>query len=192
MTLIIFINTIMMASVLAIDAFVASFAYGSNRTKVPFLSRIIIVLIIVFMLALALIAGSMLTGLISEWIATLISFSVLFMLGVFRLSFSIEEMFREENKNQAPKTQPYTSTIKPVEAVSLAIALALDDFAFGIGAGFVDINIIAIIIASLILNFLAIMLGIYIGKRLVSKLDLNLTWLGGVLLIILAFTKLII
>ena len=71
-----------MSSALSIDAFAASFAYGSNKIKIPFLSAQIINLICTGILALSLLIGSLVKQLIPAWLTAVLCFALLFILGL--------------------------------------------------------------------------------------------------------------
>ncbi|MFQ7119490.1 MAG: manganese efflux pump [Intestinibacter sp.] len=84
----------------------------------------------------------------------------------------------------------HSLTLSPKESFSLALALSLDGLAAGFGAGLVAANFIQIIIFSLIINIIAILGGCFVGNKIAEKTELNLSWLSGVTLILLAFLKL--
>ena len=80
--------------------------------------------------------------------------------------------------------------LSPKESFSLAVALSLDGLAAGFGTGLVVANFGQIILFSLIVNMIAILAGCLIGNKVAEKTELNMSWLGGVTLILLAFLKL--
>ena len=71
-----------------------------------------------------------------------------------------------------------------------SVALSLDGIAAGFGTGLVAANLAEIIIFSLIVNMIAILAGCFIGNKVAEKTDLNLSWLSGATLMLLAFLKL--
>jgi len=73
----------------------------------------------------------------------------------------------------------------------LAIALSLDSLAIGFGSSLGNINYFNVILLSLVSDMIAIWLGLFIGRKFVEKSKLNLSWLAGIILIILAVLKLI-
>lgn len=81
--------------------------------------------------------------------------------------------------------------LSPKEALSLAVALSLDSLAAGLGVGLSIIHPVEILLCALIVNLIVIALGSYLGKKLSERLDLDLSWLSGVLLIILAVLKIV-
>jgi putative Mn2+ efflux pump MntP len=76
-----------------------------------------------------------------------------------------------------------------MEALSLAIALSFDGFAVGLGAALVEINVWYIIILSFIIGILAIVLGSSFGNLISKKISMNISWLSGILLLVIAFLK---
>jgi putative sporulation protein YtaF len=84
-----------------------------------------------------------------------------------------------------------SKNISPAEAASIAVALSLDGIAVGLGAALGGVNWLAVIIFSIVTDMLAIMFGRYIGEKAASKFKFNLSWLGGIILIALAVSKLL-
>ena len=84
----------------------------------------------------------------------------------------------------------HSKSLSVGEASSLAVALSLDGFATGFGAGLTNANPVEMILFSFIIGLIAIRIGCAVGRRVASSADLNLSWAGGAILILLAFTKL--
>ena len=82
------------------------------------------------------------------------------------------------------------SKILSLKRLYLGIALSLDSLAIGFGSSLRNINCIGVISLSLIANMVAIWGGLAIGKRFIERTKVNLSWLAGIILIILAFLKL--
>lgn len=205
------LEAVTLAAILSLDAFVASFAYGSKKIKIPILSVQIISVVSAAILGLSSLIGSVVRPYMPEWLTTLVCFAILFVLGVtklldsatktfirkysdftremhfsmFNLKF-ILTLYADPEKADVDKSH----SISPGEAFSLAIAMSLDGLAVGFGAAVGSINVLAVFIASLVIGTIAVMLGSFIGYRLVRKFRFNLSWLGGVILIYLAFMKL--
>lgn len=201
----------MIASALSMDAFVASFAYGSNKIKIPMLSIQVINFVCSSILAISLLVGSLVRQYIPPRLTVAICFAILFLLGVVKLLDSITKSVirKYNNLNKEIKfsmlnlkfilylyADPVeadvdaSKLISPAEAASLAIALSLDGLAVGFGAALGSINIPAVILCSLVTGTLAVILGCYVGDKVARKLPFDLSWLSGVLLISLAVMKL--
>ena len=83
-----------------------------------------------------------------------------------------------------------SKTISLNEALYLAIALSIDSIAIGFGTGIGNINYFAVVILSLIWDIIAIWSGLFLGEKFIEKINVDLSWLSGILLILLAFLKL--
>ena len=158
-------NSILLVGALSIDAFVASFAYATSKIKIPFKSALIINVVSTTILGIALFTGSFVSKFIPSVFTTSICFAMLLMLGLTKL---------------------FDSTLKAL----IGPKGSLDGLAAGFGAGLVAANFIQIIIFSLIVNIIAILGGCFVGNKIAEKTELNLSWLSGVTLILLAFLKL--
>lgn len=180
----------------SIDSFIASISYGSSKIKIPLISALIVDIISSAMLGFSLIVGSFLQNLISINIAKIISFIILFFLGLYRLFEGILKSYINNKTKNSPELkfklfdfnfvlQVYADEIKAdfdkskvlsyKEAVYLSIALSLDSLAVGFGSSLMLINYIQVFIISLIIGLIAILLGSLIGKKLVESTNLNLS-----------------
>ncbi|WP_250675967.1 sporulation membrane protein YtaF [Paraclostridium ghonii] len=204
------IESLILVSSLCIDTFVASVAYGTDRIKIPFYSNIVINLVCSSFLGISLTLGGLLKDFLSPSTASILSFVLLLSLGFFRLfesffktyvqSFSnagapltfkafdfkfVLEIYANETKADYDKSK--TLTLK--EAIYLAVALSLDSLAVGFGSSLVSINYLQVLILSFIVGTCCLFIGVHIGKKFIEKVDLNLSWLSGLMLIILAFIR---
>lgn len=204
------VETLLLVFTLSLDAFVASIAYGTNEIKVPFVSIAIINITCSSLLAFSLFLGSIVKKIIPEGITLLISFLTLMLLGIFYL-------FQGLIKSHIAKTPASNKEVKlkvsdliisiyidetnadfnnsknlsPKESLYLATALSLDSLAIGFSSSLAGINYIQVIFFSLLYGVIAIQLGLLIGRKLVEKSDINISWLSGAILMILAITKII-
>lgn len=175
---------LLLVTALSIDAFAAAFAYGVSRTRIPFSSLCILTSISSLILAFSLLAGNLLTGVLTPEQTTYICFAILLLLGITKLF----DRSCCEQADKADKDQD--KLLSPVEAVSLGFALSIDSAAAGIGALFPPAHIPAAIAASFFMGIAAILGGSLLGKKISNHVQKNLCWVSGVLLIFLAFLKL--
>lgn len=201
----------MIVSALSMDAFVASFAYGTNKVKIPFSSVTVINVICSAILAISLFFGSIASQFIPEELTHIICFLILFVLGMVKLSESIISSVVKKrgnfikylnfsflglnfnlgvSSNLEDESFKNKKVLSPSSAASLSIALSLDGLAVGFGAALVEANSLQIVLFSLISDMVAVMLGCFIGNRVAEKISFNLSWLSGLLLMVLAFLKL--
>lgn len=197
---------------LSIDAFAASFAYGSNNIHIPMRSMQTINFICSGITGISLIAGSLLQPHFPHWLVLAISSGLLFILGIVKLldsltksiirrhasinkeiSFSLFNFKFILNLYADPEKADVdgSKTLVPAEAASLAVALSLDGMAVGFGAALAGISPLAIFISSLITGLACLMLGSFLGRRLANKFGFNLSWIGGAILIAMSIVKLI-
>lgn len=210
--LFIILESILFVIALSTDAFVASIAYGSNKIKIPFLSVQVITLICTGVLSISLLVGMFLRPFLPELLLRAISFSILFLLGITRLLDNIIKAIINKNATLSKEIKFHlfdlnfilniyanpkeadidqSKTLSPKEALSLAIALSIDSLAAGVGAALGNVNIPAVILASLVFSAIAVKAGELIGNKISEKVPFDLSWLSGTLLIGLAFLRLL-
>ena len=164
---------------LSIDSFAASFAYGAGKIKIPFSSVLTMSGLCSIILFLSLLIGHSVTSVIPSETANGIS---LFLLQFCSISFIIT-IYGDPEKANIDQGQD----LSPKEAISLALALSLDSGIAGLSAGTPALHPFLTLFCSLIFGIFAVILGSSLGNRLTEKSNLDFTWLGGFLLICLAF-----
>ena len=160
-----------------------SFLFGNTvKNYIPQTAASIVCFIILFLLAIT----KLLDGFTKSLIKKHTDLSRELKFSMFNFHF-ILKLYAVPEDSDADSSK----TISPAEAISVAIALSLDGAAVGFGAALGGANGLAVFLFSLITNMLAIIFGRYIGEKAASKLKFNLSWLGGIILMILAFSKLL-
>ncbi len=196
---------------LSVDAFAASFAYGSDKVHIPPLSAVIVAALSDVILIVSLFIGNLFKAFIPLTLTTILSFIILFALGTIKLFDSFikrkikENRFSSKELHMSFKNLRFILTVyaepqeanatdvevlSPTEALSLGIALSLDSAAAGIGAASLDFPLWLAAITAFIIGLLAVFSGSKLGRVLAAKSNFNFSIIGGVLLIILALTKL--
>ncbi|MBQ9135626.1 MAG: sporulation membrane protein YtaF [Lachnospiraceae bacterium] len=210
--LFLFSEALCLSLALSLDAFIAAFSYGTCKIKIPPLSVLVISGVCSLCVALSLAVGSLLKDFIPPQAADLICFLLLFLLGLFKLLDGIVKSLIQKHgafssnlhfsfcnlrfvlslyANPECADVDNSKTISPKEALSLSIALSLDGFAAGLGAAFGNVNGIAVFTCSLLMEALAVLLGSFWGNRTAQHLSLPISWVGGLLLVIMAVLKLL-
>ena len=205
------IESLLLVVALSSDAFIASFSYGSNKIKIPLSSGMFVSFICSVVLVVSLLLGQLVSPFIPPVFSKAICFTILLILGLSRFfDASVKALIKKNNnlKKQIKFDMFSLSFILDIyanpenadcdrsnilslsEAGALAVALSLDGLVIGFGAGLTSANIIYVYFLSLAASFAAITFGSLTGKTLVNKLHFDISWLGGLLLIILAFFKL--
>ena len=178
------IEMLILVTAVSVDAFVASMAYGMQKIRIPAASILIIASISSATLALSMLAGHLICQLLPTHFTSYLSFIVLLVLGIIKLlDRSCNSQADKANKNN-------DNLLSPTEALYLGAALSLDSLAAGMGAGVSPAGIFAYIVCSFFISITAIVAGCRLGQILWSRCNKNLCWIGGVLLIFLAFMKL--
>lgn len=196
---------------LSADAFAASFAYGADKVRIPPLSAAIVAALSDFILIASLFVGNLFKAYIPASVTTLLSFLILFALGMIKLfDSSVKKKIRENRFNRRQlhltfKNLSFILTVyaepqeanatdvevlSPAEALSLGLALSLDSAAAGIGAASLEFPLLLTAAASFVIGILTVFSGCRLGRLLAARTDFNFSVIGGVLLILLAFTKL--
>lgn len=205
-------EAILLVLALSLDAFVASMAYGINNIKIPFISIVIIDIVCAFFLAISIFLGALLKTFLPQNITIIISFFILMTIGIYYLFESLIKTYlvKKTEKNKKMKLKFFniwfiveiyidetkadaddSKTLSSKEALYLALALSLDSLAIGFGSGLGNVNYLLIISLSLIADIFAIWGGMFLGERFRGRSKINLSWLAGLILIILALLKII-
>lgn len=204
------IESLILVSSLCIDTFVASIAYGTDRIKIPFSSNIAINIVCSLFLGISLALGFIFKEFLSPDIASIASFILLLTLGTLRLfesffktyvkKFStlgapltfkvfdfkfVLEIYANETKADYDKSKKLSLK----ESIYLATALSIDSIAVGFGSSLVSINYIQVLLLSFLIGVVSLFFGVFIGRKFIEKVNINLSWLSGSMLICLAFIK---
>jgi len=197
----------LLAVALSADALLAAFAYGSRKIKIPIRSVLLISIICSGFLGLTLLLGSRITTLISGQTAAWLGFAILFILGLFRILDSVlKNWIRKRGaSNKEMKLRAFqlkfilqvyiepevadidgSRTLSVGEAAALAVALSLDGIAAGLGTGLGGAALLPAAGFTLAMTLAAVLIGCKLGDKLAQKIDKDLSWLSGTLLILLA------
>ncbi len=203
---------ILLIIALSADALAAGFAYGADRVKIPPLSAVIVAFLSDLLLMASLLAGNFLKAYIPPACTVFFSFFILFVLGSIKLfDSSIRKKIRENRFNgrevhvktknlrfiltvyAAPEAANTADVevLSPTEALSLGMALSLDSAAAGFGAASGDYSLPLAALLTFFISLCAISGGCRLGRLLAAKSDFNFSVFGGILLLLLAFSKLI-
>ena len=196
------------AASLSADSLAAGFAYGSKKIRIPMLSLQIINLICCGVIGAAMILGHVARPMLSEGVAAGIAFAVLFCMGLIKLAdgivknlikrraldrkinfsmFDVQFILHLYATPEAADADR-SAHLSVGEAVALALALSIDGMAVGFAAVLAGVNPWALLAWSFVANTVMLVLGQRLGQRLARKFDIS--WLGGVVLILLAFWQL--
>ena len=165
----------------SLDLFACGFAYGANGLNVPLRKVLIINIIGSIMIASGLVIGYFLGFMIADTVAMWLGFSVFTVIGITKLVQWLIEYKRGNRR--------HLRNISWGETVILGVLLSLDGLVAGIGAAitYFSLPFIFIVIGlSLFTDPIFFMSGQYLGHKLHKKASLNLGWLSGVILLVMA------
>lgn len=202
------IQDIMLVLAVSIDALIAAFSFGSGKIRIPLLSAFIISLICTAILTGSILLSSLLGGIIPDRLCQAIGAGILTIMGTvsifqnmlknalrkrqgegglkfrfFNIDFVIC-VYLDETKADCDSSKKLSAK----EAITLAVALSADSLASGFGAGLGNANILRIAAVSLIAGLGSIAFGSFLGQKASCKKP-QISWLSGVILIILGLFK---
>lgn len=195
---------------LCLDTFVASAAYGTNQVTLSHRQITLFNGICSFCLGVSLLFGTLLDSWIPETFTKRICFFSLLLLGCVRLFDSaIREYLRHHkfvHKNASFHFSHLCFIIDiygdPMEADAdrnkslswkelffFSMAMSVDSLFAGTMAAFMKISIPLTVAIAFVMGEVFTYLGLYLGKRISSRCPKDLSWIGGILFLILAVVK---
>lgn len=196
----------------SVDVFVACVACGSEQIRIGSAAALCISTVCSGILGISLYAGMALQEVLLKKYALYVSFFGLLAVGIFklteyaikkyierhtflckkvRISFSQLSFILSIYNNPVMADRDHSSTMSCVEAVFFALAMSLDGMFGGLGAGFTGNDIWSTVLGSFIVSFGAVLCGCTIGMQASKRWKADISWLGGVLFVLLAFQKII-
>ena len=184
-----------------IDSFTVGLAYGMKDIKVDYKSNILIASITSVGTFISMGLGLLTKSFISSEILSVTGCSVLILLGILMIINSFKN--KKQNNQEEPSytdilVKPHKADkdksgyIDMKEAVTLGLALSMNNFGLGIGASATGIDIYLTTVFTFILSILCILGGVEFGKRCLSqKLSKYADLISGVIIIFLGLYELI-
>ena len=212
MALSIFWSAVLLAAAVSIDSFATGFSYGVSKIRLPAASILLISLICTLVTVAGLLCSRMVSPILSPNTARLFSFFILCAVAVSRLFDSmIRSLLRRHpalSKEMAFSLRGIrfilhicadhtaadidrSHTLSPKEAVFLAAALSLDGGAAGIGAGFCPPPLLLFCLFSFFFTILSLCACACFGKRAAKAFPFDCGIAAGILLLIMALTRLV-
>ncbi|MFQ9872612.1 MAG: manganese efflux pump [Oscillospiraceae bacterium] len=195
------------------DCFLASFAYGSSKIKIPFPCILVISLVGSGALFASLCASRLISTWIPPSVCRYLSFFLLLFLGISSLfQNGIKDYLRRRSQPQGQMTfhmgelrfilnvyldetqadRDNSKTLNLPESLYLALALSVDSLAIGLSIGFSPTNLLETLLFALAGHIAAVLAGLFLGRRFSSRLNLQISWLSGAVLIVLALVRFLI
>lgn len=204
------LHILILVLALCMDTFVASMAYGANKVQISWEKIVVMNAICSGSLGFALMAGGLLDEIIPQSMTRLICFISLFLLGIIKLldysvkkyinrnaalhkgiafSFSGLKVIINIYGNPLAADWDHSQSLSWKEIVFLSFAMSIDSLLAGALSAFLEIPVGLTVGTALVMGILVMYGGLLLGRRLAARLSVDLSWLSGVLFLILAFTK---
>lgn len=204
------LNDLLLVLALVTDAFIACFAYGTEKIRIPWSSALLIGGIGTGVLLLSILAAAPFQQILPAALCQSLGNWLIFCIGLLSLfqnalktllrreraarkrlrfrwagiSFAVT-VYLDETKADADRSK----TLSLREAATLGAVLSLDSFGIGFGSGFLEHHFLFLAAASLLLHTLCIRLAYRLGARAASRLPGACSLCGGILLMALAAAR---
>lgn len=196
----------------SIDSLSAGFAYGTSRVKIKPLSLLFLVFIPSLCITLMTKAGSLIFSLIPATLLSVLSFLILCVLGLTKL---FESLIRHLSGKYADTVGNWACKIKQMniiftiyfspedankqdtqilsakEALFLSLALSLDSILASMAFSFQVSSLPVFFLLAVLFHFLLFMAGYLLGMLMSKKFSIDLSWLSGLFLLLLAILTLL-
>jgi len=176
-------------AIVSIDLFAGGLAFGATRTKISFVQALIVNVIGKIAIGIALVSGYYLGRLIPELVGIMLCFVILTSIGLYKIFHPI--IFRNRPEKNIKKMTWWQSVL-------LGLALSFDGIGMAFGTTVADMPFyfIYVVLGTMLVTDQVILLGsnrlgLYLSNRK-KALKLNLDWLAGLILIIVATVKMIL
>ncbi len=192
-----------------LDNIVVGIAYGMKKTKIGFISNLLIAIITSFGTLVSMLFGKFIASVISVNVAQALGSAMIILIGVYfileyfikktayQTELSVEcesdnENLCDELKNSDDYCNgKYNQKIGIKETVLLAFALTINNLGIGISASLAGVNIIATVLLTFIISILTIIAGLSMGSNLIGRLFGKFASLvSGILMLILGVIEL--
>ena len=180
-----FLVATLLTIALSLDSASAGFAYGTGKTRVPFLNIFVMAVIDTVILAVALLVGASISRIIPAYITLIISCVILIAMGLYKLV-----MWVKNKRSKTPVKE--CAKISWRETFIVGIALSIDGLAVGVGVAMTHITTLFIVIViafSMLTDILIFSLGYLLGKQIHKITKLDVSWISGIVFILIALQK---
>ena len=198
-------DELFLAVIVSFDLFLAAAAYCNSGIKIPLLSSAVINGICAAVLGISLCFSQFIGNYIPPSVFRVCGCAVICFIGALTIVKSIARTLvrkvseRGEMSLKLGKSPlalklylddtaadiDHSKVLSAGEAAALALASSMDSAAMGISCGYDGISPFAASALTLICGFAAMIAGGMAGKK-ISSLDHDLSWVGGILLIVFA------
>ena len=194
-----------------LDSLTAGLTYGTRKVRIQLLSYLILICIPALFITAANQLGTLLACLLPPQVLPWISFLLLFLLGISKI---IESLIRRLAAKHPSLTRNWGCKIKQIniiftiylspeyangedlqilsakEALLLSLALSLDSILVGMAFTTDAVSWVFLFLLAVLFNLLFFLIGYLAGHVLCHLFHVDLSWLSGLLLLLLALQAL--
>lgn len=194
----------LLSMAVCMDTLLASIGCSISGIAIPKRCALLISIVGTVFLGISLCGAQLLSAVLPEMVFRYAGFLILFFSGVIQIIKELLTALFQKHRphwnwkalglvidicfDETLADADNSKTLSMSEAAAYSAALSLDSLATGLGAGIEKQYIFLCLLLTLILGFFLTLIGCRIGKNCHNKK--NLSWLGGVMLLILAFCRL--
>ncbi|GGH83875.1 putative sporulation protein YtaF [Pullulanibacillus pueri] len=197
-------SAIFIGVVANIDNLIIGCSYGMKKTKIPWLSNIIIAAISMLFSLISLFAGHWISTYIQPHITNTIGGLLLLIIGALTVWSSFYERSKKSNQTQSPFLKviyepkdadlDQNHSISMKESLLLGTALAINSISTSFSVGLTSASIVSFVASIGLFSVLFISIGGVMGKSIqkrIKNMELYAPILSGVLLILIGLYEII-
>lgn len=194
------LSILFLVMIFSFDSFLVSIAYSIKKINISFSYIVLISFVSVISLLFSVHVSKTLMLMLPELFLKMIGFLFLFILGLYNILQDKIKNLLSNNKNNKlvrvylDETNADFDNSKNLgfsESIVLSFILSLDSLIGGISVGLLNINQYFLLIIVFIINIILFLLGNLIGQKLSNLLNVNLSYISGIMIIVIAILKFI-
>ncbi len=174
-----FLKNCILIFALTMDSFMVSFSYGASRIKIPFSVVAGMNLVMSGMLGIAVWMGNGFAHFLKGRTTDILAGVLLGGMGGYQIYQSV----RAQKQNATKKT----GKLNLMSGMILAMALSIDSVAVGMGAGLLEGVRWMLVAGAFLWGIFMMEIGWKLGKYCAKFYKKDLSWIGGLCLLLLAF-----
>lgn len=206
-----FSSLLLFLTAVSLDSLTAGFSYGTDNVHIKLPAFLPLAFVPALFITAAQRLGSLVGSLLPDGILPCLSFFLLFLIGIAKLSESLLRLLSQKRPSlmgnwgckikqlnivftvylspeEANRTELQFLNVK--EALLLSLALSLDSILVGMAFCFTALPPLLLFLSAALCNLLLFAGGYSLGRLLSRLLRFDLSWLSGLCLLLLAFRAL--
>lgn len=203
------IHSLLFVIALSMDSFLAAFAYGTRNIRIPWYSALLIASIGTVMLGFSVVIASWIHLILPGYAGKVLSCGLFLVIGISTIFQEVIKSLLKQHRNKTLKfaysgmlfvidvyidetkaDRDFSKILSAKEAIYLAIALSFDSLLSGLAFGLDQHSLYGILSLNFLVSFLTLGTGAFLGTKVQTKKNLNLSWFSGCLFLLLGILRL--